>query len=240
MSNALSHHGILGMKWGIRRYQNYDGTLTPEGRERLGYNKYVNEHKDDIILKKGTKATRGVGGLEDYWEKSENKAGYEKQVKTIKEKEKNLNTKYVSIDDVRNSGRANGKEYYTSWFSDYGYEPDNMYMDTYTLKHDVRVASGQKVIDELLNQIGSQKITEALEKGLSIKSLTTEYTQDQNLFKNVNDALVKQGYEAIEDINDHETDMPVIFLNSKNNLLLKYTQTGEEVIKEILEKQKRG
>ena len=86
MSNTLFHHGILGMKWGIRRYQNYDGTLTPEGRERLGYNKYVNEHKDDIILKKGTKATRGVGGLEDYWEKSENKAGYEKQVKTIKEK----------------------------------------------------------------------------------------------------------------------------------------------------------
>ena len=32
----LAHHGILGMKWGVRRYQNKDGTLTPEGRKRYG------------------------------------------------------------------------------------------------------------------------------------------------------------------------------------------------------------
>lgn len=31
----LCHHGILGMKWGIRRYQNKDGTLTDAGKKRL-------------------------------------------------------------------------------------------------------------------------------------------------------------------------------------------------------------
>lgn len=36
-ANELYHHGVEGMKWGIRRYQNEDGTLTPEGRKHYGY-----------------------------------------------------------------------------------------------------------------------------------------------------------------------------------------------------------
>ena len=34
MDNELQHWGIKGMKWGIRRFQKKDGSLTPEGKKR--------------------------------------------------------------------------------------------------------------------------------------------------------------------------------------------------------------
>ena len=34
-NNELYHHGVKGQKWGVRRYQNPDGTLTAKGKARL-------------------------------------------------------------------------------------------------------------------------------------------------------------------------------------------------------------
>lgn len=40
----LQHHGTKGMKWGVRRYQNSDGSLTPAGKKRYGIVGTIKEH----------------------------------------------------------------------------------------------------------------------------------------------------------------------------------------------------
>ena len=56
--NSLAHYGITGMRWGIRRYQNPDGTLTEEGKKRYYYG--------DVTVER-----TGYNGKEDYYKISQ-------------------------------------------------------------------------------------------------------------------------------------------------------------------------
>ena len=89
-NDELYHHGVKGQKWGVRRYQNPDGSLTPEGQKHYGNNKnamkkyYYGEgskvlHKKahDKMVKPLEKVTR------DIYESKENKEYLEEVEKHV-------------------------------------------------------------------------------------------------------------------------------------------------------------
>ena len=45
MEYELKHWGVKGQKWGVRRYQNKDGSLTPAGKKRRKSDNYHEDYK---------------------------------------------------------------------------------------------------------------------------------------------------------------------------------------------------
>lgn len=44
-NSELYHHGTKGMRWGVRRYQNKDGSLTPAGKKRRSLGQTIHDHR---------------------------------------------------------------------------------------------------------------------------------------------------------------------------------------------------
>ena len=59
---CLMHHGVKGMKWGVRRYRNPDGSLTDLGRKHYGVNGQIRMQKDGSVIFQRKFTFNRVGG----------------------------------------------------------------------------------------------------------------------------------------------------------------------------------
>lgn len=99
----LEHHGILGQKWGVRRYQNKDGSLTNLGKKRASVHDSFNSAIENHINKKYDKR---LNSAETDFQRSNVKSQKEEALKKHEEQVKWKKERRDYVDDESIANKA--------------------------------------------------------------------------------------------------------------------------------------
>ncbi len=104
----LAHYGILGMKWGVRRFQNKDGSRTPAGKKR-----YDGEEGNTTKSSSGTRTvtrSRLSDVSDEQLRKMINRIEMEKKYANLTRKEKSVGEKFIT-DVLTNAAKQTASTY---------------------------------------------------------------------------------------------------------------------------------
>lgn len=106
--DSLYHHGVKGQKWGVRRFQNEDGSLTAAGREHYGYGAKA-EYKNRIGI---AKANYKKALIKSVKSNSDSKGNMTKaQIKKFDEESKKLGKQLAEEKKAAKQEYKNSDEY---------------------------------------------------------------------------------------------------------------------------------
>lgn len=108
----ISHHGVKGQKWGLRRYQNPDGSLTAEGMRRYNTDSAVDTTKSLHKIERENarlinRRANAVVKADKAYQKGNDKA-YEKQISKIKQYDESINAGKKYAEKIKADYSKNG------------------------------------------------------------------------------------------------------------------------------------
>lgn len=155
----IAHFGTLGMHWGIRKYQNKDGSLTPLGREHYGlarqkaYEEYNKPGNYGYLRENYVKPVKEHLGIKQIDENTELvPKGVTFQRICDSNEPLDSNRKYMSVLASDNS------KYKATWNMLPVEDLNTVSVMTFDSTKDMKVATYKKVREELLDFIGSDKV----------------------------------------------------------------------------------